>query len=131
MLRMLISRRKLASAWTASGKNHDHVLRCLIFAFFAAADVSGQDERQIRQLRGGQEMARSFGGLDRSDRVGQTALGLWFALQLESRSMRQTRLTEGKFRGRDDQAYALAQQNVDRHLSRRADIIAHGMKRFS
>lgn len=81
----LTSRIKLSAAWESSGKTSDFVLRTLIFAFFAARDVSGLDERQIRQLEGGRAMARMFGGADRSDHVGQTALGLWFEVQLKSK----------------------------------------------
>ena len=40
-------------------------------------------DKTLRQLEAGRDLARLFGGKDRSDGVGQLALGLWFAEKLK------------------------------------------------
>ena len=47
-------------------------------------DVSGEFERVEKQLETGKELAKSMGGMDRSDGVGHGSLGVWFSRKLSS-----------------------------------------------
>lgn len=63
-------------------KGNMNVLHCLIFAFTTGAHVYGDSERQLKQLESGRSITQMLGGLDRPDGVGQTILGLWYAVKL-------------------------------------------------
>jgi hypothetical protein len=80
---VLISRKKLSAAYEISQRANNNILRCLIFAFTTSVHLYGAIDKTLRQLEAGRELARLFGGKDRSDGVGQLALGLWFAEKLK------------------------------------------------
>jgi hypothetical protein len=89
----LIDRTKLRQAFQVSYKNADKLLYVLLYAFLASVDVSGEFERVEKQLGTGLELARSMGGIDRVDGVGQGSLGVWFAHKLSSESIGLVELT--------------------------------------
>jgi hypothetical protein len=82
----LICRTKLRSAFQETHANADKLLYVLLYAFLASVDVSGEYERVAGQLGTGMTLARSMGGLDRPDGVGNGALGAWYAHRLSSGS---------------------------------------------
>jgi len=112
------SKKKFSAAWDAVQKSKT-VMLPVLYAFFAAKDVSGHGEKFTRILEGGREAARSLGGGDRADGVGQTTLGLWFAVKLKE-----------WFRGRDEQSFARAASSVISHQKRRQEISEKGAERF-
>jgi hypothetical protein len=80
----LTRRTKLRQAFQVSHQNADKLLYVLLYAFLASVDVSGEFERVEKQLETGKELAKSMGGIDRSDGVGQGSLGVWFSRKLSS-----------------------------------------------
>ncbi|TXT11000.1 hypothetical protein VHUM_01751 [Vanrija humicola] len=78
----VISKRFLSNAYELARKGNLNVLHCLIFAFTTGAHVYGDSERQLKQLESGRSIAQMLGGMDRADNVGQTILGLWYAVKL-------------------------------------------------
>jgi hypothetical protein len=77
-------RRKISSTYDLCQTSNNNVIRGLIFAFTSTTLLTGSDERIAKQLETGLEISSLLGGKDREDKVGQTVLGLWFALRLRS-----------------------------------------------
>ena len=76
-------RKQLSTAYNVTQRSNNHILRCLIFAFTTSLHLYGSVERILLQLETGRDLAGLMGGKDRSDGVGQLALGLWFAQKLK------------------------------------------------
>lgn len=82
MVLMPTARKELSIAYEVSQRSNNNVLRILIFAFTTSVHHFGTSERMLRQLETGRDIACLLGGKDRDDGVGQTVLGLWFAVKL-------------------------------------------------
>jgi hypothetical protein len=80
------NRRKISATYDLCQSANNNLLRGLVFAFTTSTLLTGHDERVAKQLETGLELSTLLGGKDREDRVGQTVLGLWFALRLRSES---------------------------------------------
>jgi hypothetical protein len=76
-------RKKLSTAYDICQRSNNNVLRALIFAFTTSTHLTGSEERVLKQLETGREIAMLMGGKEREDRVGQLALGLWFSIKLK------------------------------------------------
>ena len=56
----------------------------MIFAFTTSFQhYYGGNERILKQLETGRDIASLLGGQDRKDKVGHIPLGMWFAVKLQ------------------------------------------------
>lgn len=78
-----MTRHKITLAYDLASKANNNVLRTLIFAFTTSTHLTGTQDKILKQLETGREIAWLMGGKDRDDGVGQVALGLWFAVKLK------------------------------------------------
>ncbi|KAL7419874.1 hypothetical protein Q5752_005790 [Cryptotrichosporon argae] len=100
------SKRKLTLSYEVAHKSNNTALRALVFAFTTAIHVYGNNEKQMKQLEAGWELARLLGGVESG--VGMSALGLWYGVKLRDRYRMEGQL--------DKQAEM--QRHVDAHLRR-------------
>lgn len=84
MQELNISRKKLTQAYELCQRSSNLPLKCLMFAFTTSVHLFGPVERTVKQLETGRAIAKSMGGKDREDGVGQASLGQFFAVKLKS-----------------------------------------------
>ena len=131
---MLTSRTKLRQAFQVSYKNADKLLYVLLYAFLASVDVSGEFERVEKQLETGKELAKSMGGMDRADGVGQGSLGVWFSRKLSREStwlFKKYRLMEGMYKRAGHEGYARMSECVEKHAIRNRELMSYGETRYA
>jgi hypothetical protein len=76
-------RKKLSAAYDICHRSGNNILRALVFAFTTSTHLTGSEDRILKQLETGREIAAQMGGKDRQDGVGLVALGLWFTVKLK------------------------------------------------
>lgn len=78
-----VDRKKLSAAYDICHRSGNNILRALVFAFTTSTHLTGSEDRILKQLETGREIAAQMGGKDREDGVGLVALGLWFGVKLK------------------------------------------------
>jgi hypothetical protein len=116
-------RKKLSTAYEICTKGHNHVLRCLIFAFTTSTHLYGASDAYAKQLEAGRDLARLIGGKGKADGVGQLVLGLWYAEKLKGSSREvspghHADLAEHHRRENHPNEHAIAKADQQRHIAR-------------
>ncbi|RSH94344.1 hypothetical protein EHS25_004147 [Saitozyma podzolica] len=117
---LMTSKKKLSAAYDICHRSGNNILRALVFAFTTSTHLTGSEDRILKQLETGREIAAQMGGKDREDGVGLVALGLWFGVKLK----RWYRMNKR------DEELAAARLSVEAHGRRLHDLTQHGAQRF-
>lgn len=117
----IIAKKHLSTAYDIAQRSNNNVIRCLIFAFTTSFQhYYGGNERILRQLETGRDIASLLGGQDREDKVGQIPLGMWFAVKLQSH-FRQNGDKESERRARE---------SIDAHHRRLQEVCQQSARGF-
>ncbi|ORY27685.1 hypothetical protein BCR39DRAFT_537919 [Naematelia encephala] len=111
------SKKQLAHAYELATRAKHEILRCLIFAFTTSTHLYGEEDKTLKQLETGRDLAMLLGGKDREDGVGQMLLGLWFAYKLK----------EHHRRAGHTQEMMAAKERIATHIRRLEELRERGM----
>lgn len=110
-------------------------MRCLISAFTTSTHLYGAEEKTLKQLEAGRDVARLLGGAERPDGVGQVLLGLWFAVKLKgawslgsSFRIFQLKCIDHHRRLSDSDEVAIAKSSITAHLVRLDELKGRGSR---